>query len=253
MTTYGSDRTQRGPEFGSCGSVEKTEIYSIKLSTIHFAGAHLLLSMVIFGLFVYMAIAYLGQENCFAFFIMVHIRCAYWIITCILDVLITRRHNALRRHGYHEFYRQHISAYREAPLIIVTLWNMVLFFMVTILLQFNGIGFLMHCVTPVQSPGSYVCIFCGLETMLLICVHGVYIMKVSHFNNMHSLPDALRDMEQPFIGYLGVSAESSKVADLLERQADLIYYLKQQNTKLQQKLMQMNQKQTKRHGSYDKI
>lgn len=257
MTTYGSDRNvvnQRGVEFGSCDSLEKTELYSIKLSTIHFAGAHLLLSMSIFALFVYMAVQYLDEENCFAFFIMVYTRCAFWIITCILDVIITRRHNALRRHGYHEFYRSQIAVYRDVPLIIVTLWNMVLFFMVTILLQTNGTEFLMHCITPVQSPGSYVCIFSGLETMLLICVHGVYIMKVSHFNNMHSLPDALRDVEQPFIGYLGVSVDNSKVADLLEKQADLIYYLKQQNTNLQQKLMKLNQKHTNHSiGSYDKI
>lgn len=251
MTTYGSDR--RGQVFGSCDSLEKTELYSVKLSTIHLAGAHLLLSMAIFGLFVCMAVQYLGEENCFAFFIMVYVRCVFWIVTCILDIMITRRHNALRRHGYHEFYRKQISAYRDAPLIIVTMWNMVLFFMVTILLQNNGTDFLMHCVTPVQSPSSYVCIFCGLETMLLICVHGAYIMKVSHFNNMHALPDALRDIEQPFIGYLGVTVENSKVVDLLEKQADLIYYLKQQNTNLQQKLMQLNQKRTNRQGSYDKI
>lgn len=257
MTTYGTDRgvasNQRSTEFGSGDSLEKTQLYSIHLSTIHLAAAHLLLSMCIFVLFVYMAVQYLGQENCFAFFIMVYIRCAFWIFTCFFDILITFRHNELRRHGYHEFYRKKISSYRDAPLIIVTLWNMVLFFMVTIMLQNNGSEFLVHCQTPVQSPSSFVCIFSSVETILLICVHGAYIMKVYHFNSMHSLPDALRDMEQPFIGYLGVTAENSKVVELLEKQADLIYYLKQQNANLQRKLMQLNQKRLNRLTSYDKI
>lgn len=258
MTTYGTDRNvagggRCGPEFGSVDSLEKTELYSVNLSTIHLAGAHLLLSMSIFVLFVYMAVQYLGQENCFAFFIMVYIRCAFWLISCILDVIVTRRHNELRRHGYHDFYRKQIAAFRDVPLIIVTLWNMVLFFMVTIMLQNNGAEFLVHCETPAQSPSSYVCIFSGLEAILLIYVHGAYIMKVYHFNNMHSLPDALRDIEQPFIGYLGVTVENSKVVDLLEKQADLIYYLKQQNSNLQRKLLQLNQKRMNRLGSYEKI
>lgn len=256
MTTYGTDRYvadgQRGPDFGSVDSLEKTELYSVNLSTIHLAGAHLVLSMSIFVAFVLMAVQYLGQENCFAFFIMVYIRGAFWIITCVLDIVITRRHNDLRRHGYHDFYRKQISAFRDAPLIIVTMWNMVLFFMVTIMLQNNGAEFLVHCETPYQSPSSYVCIFSGLEAILLIYVHGAYIMKVYHFNSMHALPDALRDLEQPFIGHLGVSVEG-KVADLLEKQADLIYYLKQQNTNLQRKLLQLNQKQMNRLGSYEKI
>lgn len=80
-------------------------------------------------------------------------------------------------------------------------------------------------------------------------------MKVHHFNNMHYLPDALRDIDQPFIGSLGVTVENGKVIDLLEKQADLIYYLKEQNANLKQKLLSLNQRtqRTQRFGSYEKI
>lgn len=73
-------------------------------------------------------------------------------------------------------------------------------------------------------------------------IHGTYIMSVWHFNRVTCLPDALRDIEQPFIGSLGITVENGKVADLLEKQADLIYYLKEQNVNLNRKLLELNQR-----------
>lgn len=76
-------------------------------------------------------------------------------------------------------------------------------------------------------------------------------MKIWHFNNIHSLPDALRELEQPFIGSLGITIENARIADLLEKQADLIYYLKEQNLNLNRKLMQINKRQ--KIAAYDEI
>lgn len=258
MINYGTDRTlgyQRNPEFSSGNPYEKKENYSLHLSTIHLAGLHLLLSMFTFIMSVYLEVQWLAEENCRAYFIMIYIRSAFWIASCIINILITRQHNNLRRQGYHDFYRKKILTYKDVPLIIVTLWNMLMFLVQTILLQKYGSEFSLHCQTSVQSPSTYVCIFCGLETILLTIVHGVYIMKVHHFNNMHYLPDALRDIDQPFIGSLGVTVENGKVIDLLEKQEDLIYYLKEQNANLKQKLLSLNQRtqRTQRFGSYEKI
>lgn len=251
----GTDRSfgyQRNAELNSGNSQEKKENYSLHLSTIHLAGLHLLLSMSTFIMSVYLETQWLTEENCRAYFIMVYIRLAFWIITCIIDLMITRRHNELRRQGYHDFYRKNILTYKDMPLIIVTLWNMLMFMVQTVLLQKYGHDFAVQCETSVQSPSTYVCIFCGIETILLTIVHGVYIMKVHYFNNMHYLPDALRDIDQPFIGSLGVTVENGKVIDLLEKQADLIYYLKEQNSNLKRKLLQLSHR-SQRFGSYEKI
>lgn len=241
---------RRNPEFSSGNPAEKKRSLSLNLYTIHLAGLHLILSMSIFIAAVYLELHWISEENCRFYYVMIYIRCIFWVSTLIIDILITRRHNDLRRQGYHDFYRNKILTYKDAPLSIVTLSNMTMFMVQTIKLQTNESEFC--CQKFIQSPSTYMCNFCGIETILLMIIHGAYITKVYHFNNIHSLPDALRDMEQPFVGSLGVTIENNKVVDLLEKQADLIYYLKEQNINLKQKLLQLNQRTTE-YGSYEKI
>ncbi|XP_031633711.1 transmembrane protein 192-like [Contarinia nasturtii] len=255
MTTYGSDRALNNhgnPELSSDNSTEKKQSYSLNLHTSHLAALHLLLSLSVFITSVYLELQWLTEQNCRTYYIMIYIRCIFWIASCVLDALFTRRHNELRRHGYHDFYRDKILSYKNAPLFIVTIWNMVLFLVQTIMFENYGSEFLLQCQRIAQSPITYVCIFCGLETILLMIVHGTYIMRVYKFNSTHSLPDALRDIEQPFLGSLGITIDNSKIGDLLEKQADLIYYLKEQNFNLKRKLLQLNQR-TDVCGSYQKI
>lgn len=254
MTTYGSDRFalfRDEATLSSSNSLEKRYNYSQHLQTIHLAGLHLLLSMSIFVCGVYMELQWMPDYTCQPYYVLVYIRSAFWLATYVLDTMITYRHNDLRRQGYHSFYRNTVLVYKNAPLIIVTLWNTVMFVVQTILLQNYEAEFATHCQKMIESPITYACIFAGLETILLTFVHGTYIMKIWHFNNIHSLPDALRELEQPFIGSLGITIENARVADLLEKQADLIYYLKEQNLNLNRKLMQMNKRQ--KISGYDEI
>lgn len=251
MTTYGTDHffnCQRNADSNSSISIEKMQNYSLNLYTIHLAGIHLILSMTIFIVGIYLELRWLSEENCRTYYIMIYIRCAFWVVTFVIDILVTRRHNELRRQGYHDFYRKSILTYKNAPFAIVTLWNMLIFFIQTIMSEVYDTEFPLHCQKNIQSP----IIFSGIETILLLYFHGTYIMKVYHFNNVHLLPDALRDMEQPFIGSLGSTFENEKIADLLEKQADLIYYLKEQNVNLKCKLLQLNQR-SKEVMSYQKI
>lgn len=251
---YGSDRNAnllRETSFGSSDYNDKRQIHSQHLNTITLAAIHLLMSMTIFMIGAYFGLQSINEPNCQTFYMLIYIRCAYWMITYIFDMIITYRHNDLRRNGYHDFYRQKILTYKNAPFGIVTLWNTCMFIVQTIMIQQYGMEFTMHCQKTFQSPVTYVCLFCGLETIVLMFVHGTYIMKVWHFNNMDALPDALRDIEQPFIGSLGITTDNAKIADLLEKQADLIYYLKEQNFNLKRKLHQFNHRE--KLGSYEKI
>lgn len=254
MTTYGSDRNAnflREIPFGSSDYNDKIQTHSQHLNTIPLAGIHLLMSMTIFVVGACFGLQWITEPNCQTYYILIYIRCVFWVITFILDLMITYKHNDLRRCGYHDFYRKQILTYKNVPFAIVTLWNTCMFIVQTIMIQNYGTDFTMHCQKTIESPATYVCLFCGLETIVLMFVHGTYIMKVWHFNNMHALPDALRDIDQPFIGSLGITIENARIADLLEKQADLIYYLKEQNLNLKKKMLQFNH--SEKIGSYEKI
>lgn len=255
MFRYGSDlmtRSFSGSEFSSSDSIEKKRNYAEHLATIHLAGLHLLLSMTVFGAGIYLELQWMTEYSCHTYYTLIYIRCVYWIITYIFDTLITHRHNVLRRQGYHDFYRYKILTYKNVPFNVVTLWNMILLVGQTAMIEYYGSDFNVHCQKSMQSPISYLCLFSGLETILLMIVHGSYIMKVWHFNALNSLPDALRDIEQPFMGSLGITMDNEKIGDLLEKQADLIYYLKEQNTHLNRKVLQLSQKHHK-FESYEPI
>lgn len=249
MATYGSDRAALMPEavLAPSGAKESKRDYSVSLDTIPLAGVHLLLSLSIFGAGALLELKWTKDIDCNVYFILLYVRCAFWLITYVIDSLITRRHNNIRRSGYHDFYRQKIIYYKNAPLSIVTLWNMILFVVQTVMQQNYGADFPQHCQKALQSPITYVCIFCGVESILLMFVHGTYIMSVWKFNSVNHLPDELRDVEQPFVGSLGITIEKGKVADLLEKQADLIYYLKEQNTNLNRKVLQLSQRNKENH------
>lgn len=244
MATYGSDRTNILPNsiLTPSDSDQSKRNYFQCLNTIPLAGIHLLISITIFGAGAYSELYWTVDFDCSVYLLLLYVRCAYWCFTYVIDMIVTRRHSELRRQGYHDFYRHKILNYKNAPLTIVSLWNMIIFFVQTLMQHSYGSEFPAHCQRSLYSPTTYMCLFCGAETIVLMFVHGTYIMNVWHFNRVTCLPDALRDIEQPFIGSLGITVENSKVADLLEKQADLIYYLKEQNVNLNRKLLQLSQR-----------
>lgn len=212
------------------------------LSTIHLAALHLMASMAIFIAGTCFELNWMSDYSCNTYFLLLYIRIAFWFFTYLVDSMITRRHMDVRRYGYHDFYHSTVLHYKNAPLNIVSLWNTTIYLVQTLMQSYYGIEFTLHCQKMITSPITYLCMFCGLETILLMFVHGTYIMRVWRFNRSTRLPDALRDDDQPFIGSLGVTVENAKVGELLEKQADLIHYLREMNHNLNKKLMQMNDK-----------
>lgn len=71
-------------------------------------------------------------------------------------------------------------------------------------------------------------------------VNGSYISKVVKFNTEQPSPDALRSGSNSMMGSVGISIANRSTTELLEKQADLISYLKDHNQRLNQKLMQIN-------------
>jgi hypothetical protein len=98
---------------------------SKKLKTIPLFTFHLLVSTSISIVGVILAATWKDKKRCEAYFIMLYLRAAFWILTVIFDNAVRRHHIKLKLNGYHEFYRS-ISLHKKIPLHIVSLWNCAL-------------------------------------------------------------------------------------------------------------------------------
>lgn len=113
----------------------------------------------------------------------------------LYDFLIKQHHENLRMHGYHEFYRATLI-HKGIPLQIVSLWNTVILCIQTIMQQYYREDFFNHCTRQFLSPTTYVVLFSVLETIILVAVHGYYIVRVSRFNKATLPPDAFRGLSE---------------------------------------------------------
>ena len=156
----------------------------------------------------------------------------------IFDHIIKYHHTELKLNGYHDFSRM-TYVHKSVPFQIVTLWNTVILGVAAGLQHYYGEHFGEKCIISFFSPVSYITAFTILETIVLLFVNGTYIRCVMRFNSHGMPPDAMHGMN-PVAGSVGLAQRDSEMRDLLEKQADLINYLKDHNLKLNQKLMQIN-------------
>jgi len=213
--------------------------YNFKsLKTIPVSSAHMVISIAISVIGAFLAFVWQSDTQCEEYFIILYIRCVYWVLTFLYDHIIKYQHEQLRMSGYHEFYRATLI-HKGIPLHTVSLWNTVILGIQTVMQHQYGADFFSHCTKNFFSPTVYICLFCAFETIILLFVHGTYIMRVSRFNKATMPPDAFRGLS-PSLSSVGVAMRDSEMADLLEKQADLIHYLKDHNIKLNQKLMTLN-------------
>ncbi|XP_055636309.1 transmembrane protein 192-like isoform X2 [Toxorhynchites rutilus septentrionalis] len=210
------------------------------LRTVPAFSIHLLISSCISVAGVVLAATWEDSCRCEAYFIMLYLRAAFWLLTYLFDHFVKNRHENLRLDGYHEFHRA-IAYHKTVPLQIVSLWNTFLLAVQALIQHYYGDNFAEKCaVAGLFVPIVYITMFCSLETLVLCFVHGSYIAKVVHFNRAAAPPDALQGSRGHSGGSLGLTQRGLSTAELLEKQADLISYLKDHNLKLNQKIMQMN-------------
>lgn len=210
------------------------------LRTVPAFSFHLLVSSCISLTGIFLAATWEDSRRCEAYFIMLYLRAAFWIVTYLFDHLVRKHHEKLRLNGYHDFHRT-VEGHKTVPLQIVSLWNTFLLAIQTLIQHYYGDAFGEKCVVVgLLSPIVYISAFSGLETIVLAIVNGSYIAKVRRFNRTASPPDALQDNRGFSGGSLGLTQRGLSTAELLEKQADLIKYLKDHNLKLNQKIMQMN-------------
>uniref|UniRef100_A0A336MCV1 Transmembrane protein 192 n=1 Tax=Culicoides sonorensis TaxID=179676 RepID=A0A336MCV1_CULSO len=211
-----------------------------KLKTVPLFSFHLLVSTAISFTGIVLAATSQDKDRCKAYFIMVYMRVAFWFITFIFDHLVKHHHDQLRMNGYHDFHRA-TNVQKTVPLYIVSAWSAVFLGVQTLMHETYGEDFWIKCIfVGFLSPVIYVTGFSVVETFILGIVHTSYICRVTKFNNAKPQPDALRGRHSSGEGLVGLTHSHADTLELLEKQADLINYLKDHNMRLSQKLMQLN-------------
>lgn len=144
-----------------------------------------------------MAIDWENEKRCEAYFIMLYLRGVFWVITfvsiytihClkhisliifpihqIIDHIVKHHHEKLRMNGYHNFHRA-TNVHKGIALYVVTLWNVAISIIQTLIQHYYGPDFGKHCVEQWLSPLVYVTLFAVLETIVLALVHQSYIRE----------------------------------------------------------------------------
>lgn len=200
---------------------------------------HLLISTIISIVGIVLATSWPESKRCEAYFIMLYLRGCFYVITWIFDFLVKSKHEQLRLDGYHEFSRE-MRYHHTIPMQIVNLWNSVLLTVTAGLAHYYGPEIFSKCEKQLLGPTSYLVGFNVAETLLFLIVHGTYITKVVRFNNLQLAPDAMRGQSLTTQGSLGLVHSQSEVNELLEKQSDLIEYLRDHVNRLNQKLQQLS-------------
>ncbi|XP_056301635.1 transmembrane protein 192 [Danio aesculapii] len=163
---------------------------------------------------------------------------ALWVVVFIYDRVIQRRHSAVRRKGYLDFYRT-TRGIKSLPLLIHSAGNAAI---LTVIAPSS----LLDANVKNLSVYLLLAIIC-LELLLTIICLLRYTVHVVKFNSKKPHPDVTEE-ERSY----GCSSDAhtetgfrdgSSLEDVVEKQADLIDYLKQHNSVLSRRILTLTGQQ----------
>lgn len=214
------------------------------LETVAVITAELFLSVAVVVAVIMLAVVWPQEmDRCAPYFITLYIHAAFWCVSLIVHNHMRQKHHGIRVNGYLEFYQQ-INVHGQIPFYIVSLWNAVLLVLNTLFHHLYD-DFRQQCsVGGFSKPIYSLSIFIAVEAAILACVIIPYVRKTIQFNRSKPPPDIQREEWMiSFIqdsysgGEVGYRDRGDNISDLLEKQADLIRYLKDRNARLGHKIM----------------
>ncbi|KAG5887697.1 hypothetical protein JTB14_002018 [Gonioctena quinquepunctata] len=215
------------------------------LRTIPLFSFHLLITLILDVVAIVYAIEHRDPNGrCREYFTIIYLHVGLWFFTLIVDQIAKWVHHSLRLNGYLEF-DQKTKLHISLPFYITSLWSAVLMFVQALMQHFYPDDFAEKCVNGgAFAPISYLCALITLEFCVLAGINVNYMVKVRKFNKQKPPPDVQREewlncgipdnVAQSEVGYRQLG---DKVYDLLEKQADLIKFLKEHNARLGEKTM----------------
>ncbi|KAL3286259.1 hypothetical protein HHI36_000769 [Cryptolaemus montrouzieri] len=242
--------------FGDSDTMDNRELQPIletygtfkPLKTLPVFTIHLLYTLGLEILAIVYAIIHPDERHrCVEYFVVIYGHIGLWFLTLLVDQITRMKHFDLRINGYLDFYNKtHVQ--HRLPLYVVSLWNAVIMLIQTIMQHFYPDNFEEECLKGgALSPISYLCAFITVEFFIIAGINVDYIVKVRKFNKQRMPPDVQKEewatvsnpegLNQAEIGYRRLG---DKLYDFIEKQADLIRYLKEHNEKLGEKIVILN-------------
>ncbi|KAG7204089.1 hypothetical protein KM043_001940 [Ampulex compressa] len=222
------------------------EEYFQKLDTVPIVFLPLVLSVLLeITVIVFVSVWPEEHSKCDTYFIYLYLHGVYWLIVMLTDHVVKAKHYKLRIYGYLDFYQATYQSIRT-PLFIASLWNTCYLILAVILHHTHKVNYEEYCkASEWFTPLNYIALLTTLEFMIIIPTYIKYIKQVLMFNRMRPPSDVTRvEWLSSFTqdsyagsGEVGYHRRGSNLEELLEKQADLIRYLKDHNVKLNQKMM----------------
>ncbi|XP_049328127.1 transmembrane protein 192 isoform X2 [Astyanax mexicanus] len=166
-----------------------------------------------------------------------------WLLVFGFEWCVNHHHTTARRRGYLQFYRANQDL-KRLPLFIHSAGNAALLVVI-------GPAPLLDKKVKNLSVYLLLCIICLELLFTLICLI-VYTVRVARFNSQRPGPD-INEEEKSHAYSNNISGthahtetgfrDGSSLEEVVEKQADLIEYLKQHNTLLSRRILSLTSQQ----------
>ncbi|KAJ3648898.1 hypothetical protein Zmor_020667 [Zophobas morio] len=212
------------------------------LNTVPAFSIHLLVTLALEILAIIYAVKHPDESSrCQEYFIVIYVHVGLWFITLIVDQVARKKHYNMRILGYLEFYNN-TAVHHRLPFYTVSLCSAVLVLIQALMQQYYPDNFAEKCINGgAMSPTGYLCALITFEFCLIAGININYIIKVRKFNKQKAPPDVQKEewnaCQSPEATEVGSPMRGEKLHDFLQKQADLIRFLKEHNAKLGEKLM----------------
>ncbi|XP_022072222.2 transmembrane protein 192 isoform X1 [Acanthochromis polyacanthus] len=153
-----------------------------------------------------------------------------WVLVLLFTRCVQHHHDRVRSRGYLRFYRE-TQGLKRLPLNIHSAGNVLLLILLAARLSQNIRTYLMLVVL-------------GLELLVTVPCLIYYQVKVVQFNRARAAPDVSQEEISHNYSVTSTPTETgfrggSSLEEVVEKQADLIEYLKQHNTSLSKRLLNL--------------
>ncbi|XP_003972519.1 transmembrane protein 192 [Takifugu rubripes] len=147
-----------------------------------------------------------------------------WVLVLLFTACAQRHHSRARSRGYLRFYRK-MQGLKYLPVHVHSAGNVLLLLVIA------------ARMSPTVHTSMLLSIL-GLELLVSLPCLFYYTVKVIQFNRERAPPDVSQE-ENPHIPSETGFREGSNLEEVVEKQADLIEYLKQHNTLLSKRLLDL--------------
>lgn len=153
-----------------------------------------------------------------------------WTFVLFFTVFVKFHHHRVRSRGYLQFYRK-MQEVIHLPLVLHSAGNAMLLWVLEAKIPQNVRTYLVLVILGAELLGDLPCLI-------------YYIVKVVQFNTERAAPDVSQEESMHNFSVTSVPTETgfrdgSNLAEVVDKQADLIEYLKQHNNLLSRRLLNL--------------